>query len=78
MTIRSRFRALDTISVEGKTVLVRGDLNLPLKEGRVLDDTRLKNLASTLARLSQGVTRALVSICLTFKRALTLHNQHVL
>ena len=60
MTIRSRFRALDTISVEGKTVLVRGDLNLPLKEGRILDETRLKNLAPTLARLSQGGARAVI------------------
>ncbi|ACJ00741.1 phosphoglycerate kinase [Rhodospirillum centenum] len=46
------FKTLDDLSVAGKTVLVRGDLNVPVQDGRVSDTTRLDRLAPTLKELA--------------------------
>jgi phosphoglycerate kinase len=48
--------------VEGKLVLVRSDLNVPLDEGRVADDTRIKASLPTL-RLLLERGAALVTVC---------------
>ncbi|MEO3435425.1 phosphoglycerate kinase [Inquilinus sp. CAU 1745] len=48
----SDFSSLDDIEVAGKAVLVRGDLNVPMKDGEVTDTTRLDRLAPTLKELS--------------------------
>ncbi len=45
------FKTLDQVNVEGKRVLVRADLNVPMKEGRVTDATRIERLAPTLKDL---------------------------
>ncbi len=45
------FKTLDQADVEGKRVLVRADLNVPMKEGRVTDATRIERLAPTLKDL---------------------------
>ncbi|MCC6914735.1 MAG: phosphoglycerate kinase [Rhodospirillaceae bacterium] len=45
------FKTLDRANVEGKRVLVRADLNVPMKEGRVTDATRIERLAPTLKDL---------------------------
>ncbi len=45
------FKTLDQANVEGKRVLVRADLNVPMKEGRVADATRIERLAPTLKDL---------------------------
>ncbi|MGE3333060.1 MAG: phosphoglycerate kinase [Rhodospirillaceae bacterium] len=45
------FKTLDQANVEGKRVLVRADLNVPMKEGRVTDATRIERLAPTLKDL---------------------------
>ena len=36
----ANFRTLDDLDVAGKRVLVRVDLNVPMKDGKVTDDTR--------------------------------------
>jgi len=54
------FKTLDDIDVAGKTVLVRGDLNVPMDGGRVTDATRLERLAPTLTELADGGARVVV------------------
>ena len=46
-----RFRTLDDLDVAGKRVLVRADLNVPVKDGKVTDATRIERLAPTIEAL---------------------------
>lgn len=46
-------RLLDELELAGKTVLVRCDLNLPVKDGKVLDLTRIKRLVPSLHELAE-------------------------
>jgi phosphoglycerate kinase len=55
------FRTLDDIGdVRGKRVLVRVDLNVPVKDGAVTDATRIERVASTIAELSDKGARVLL------------------
>ncbi len=47
----ARFRTLDDIDVRGKRVLLRADLNVPVKDGVVGDATRIERLAPTIEAL---------------------------
>lgn len=45
------FKSIDDLEVRGKRVLVRADLNVPVKNGRVTDSTRIDRTAITLKEL---------------------------
>jgi phosphoglycerate kinase len=47
-----RFKTLDDLEVSGKTVLVRVDFNVPLREGRVTDATRIERSRPTVVELA--------------------------
>jgi phosphoglycerate kinase len=53
-------RTLDDVAVADQRVLVREDLNVPLKDGRVADDSRLKAALPTLQHLLDANARVMV------------------
>jgi phosphoglycerate kinase len=55
-------RSVETAGVDGKVVLVRADLNVPLEDGRVADDTRIQASLPTL-RLLLERSAAEVRVC---------------
>ncbi|NJO36846.1 MAG: phosphoglycerate kinase [Rhizobiales bacterium] len=55
-----KFRTLDDLDVAGKRVLVRCDLNVPMKDGKVTDATRIERSAETLKELSGKGARVIV------------------
>ncbi|HWK14085.1 MAG TPA: phosphoglycerate kinase [Rhizobiaceae bacterium] len=46
------FRTLDNAEVKGKRALVRVDLNVPVKDGKVTDATRIERVAGTITELA--------------------------
>jgi phosphoglycerate kinase len=54
------FRTLDDLEVTGKRVLVRLDLNVPMKNGRVTDSTRIDRQAPTVRELAEKSARVIV------------------
>jgi phosphoglycerate kinase len=54
------FRTLDDLEVAGKRVLLRADLNVPVKDGRVSDATRIERLAPTIEALVARGARVVV------------------
>ena len=60
------FRTLDGIDVNGKRVLLRADLNVPVRDGKISDLTRIERLSPTIRELSgKG---AMVIVCSHFDR----------
>ncbi len=55
-----RFRTLDDLEPAGKRVILRGDLNVPMHDGRVTDTTRLERLAPTIRELAAAGARVVV------------------
>ena len=54
------FRKIDDLDVAGKRVLVRGDLNVPVMNGKVSDTTRIDRLVPTLRELADNGARVVV------------------
>ena len=51
---------MDGLEAEGRTVLVRADLNVPMTDGRVSDGTRFERLMPTLKELLAGGAKVAV------------------
>jgi phosphoglycerate kinase len=53
-------QTLDDVKVAGQRVLLRADLNVPVRDGKVTDLTRLERLAPTIRELSAKGARVIV------------------
>ncbi len=62
----AKFRTLDDLAPRGKRVLLRADLNLPVRDGRITDLTRIERLAPTIRELAEAGAR--VVVCSHFDR----------
>jgi phosphoglycerate kinase len=54
------FRTLDDVDVNGKRVLLRVDLNVPMEQGRVTDTTRLDRVAPTITEIADKGGKAIL------------------
>ena len=57
-----KFKTLDDIEVSGKTVLVRVDYNVPVRDGKVTDATRIERSLATIGDLQANGARV---VCLS-------------
>src|SRR5580765_5047057 len=58
--LKMAFRTLDDLDVKGMRVLVRADLNVPVADGRVTDDTRIVRQAPTIRELADKGAKVIV------------------
>ena len=54
------FKTIDSIDMAGKRVLVRVDLNVPMKDGKVTDAMRIERAVPTLAELAAKGAKVIV------------------
>jgi phosphoglycerate kinase len=60
------YRTLDGLDVAGSRVLLRADLNVPVREGRITDLTRIERLSPTIRELADKGAKVIV--CSHFDR----------
>ena len=61
MGAQAPFRTLDALDVAGRRVLLRADLNVPVREGRITDLTRIERLSPTIRELADKGARVIVA-----------------
>ncbi|MFN9094659.1 MAG: phosphoglycerate kinase [Alphaproteobacteria bacterium] len=54
------FKTIDALPAKGQRVLLRADLNVPVKDGRITDRTRIERLCPTIAELAHKGARVVV------------------
>ena len=62
----AHLRTLDGVPVRGRRVLLRADLNVPVRDGFITDLTRIERLSPTIRELVAGGAR--VAVCSHFGR----------
>jgi phosphoglycerate kinase len=60
------YRTIDALEPKGKRVLLRADLNVPVRDGAITDRTRIERLCPTIAELANAGAR--VVVCSHFDR----------
>jgi phosphoglycerate kinase len=55
-----RFKTLDDADLQGQRALVRVDFNVPMEDGKVTDDTRLKAAKPTVDKLRAGGAKVIL------------------
>ena len=58
--IKASLRDVPSTDLAGRRLLVRADLNVPLEDGRITDDTRVRETLPTLRLLKEGGARTVV------------------
>ena len=57
-----KLRSLDDINVAGKRVLLRADLNVPIDDGEIVDDFRIKQTVPTIREIiEKGAARVVIA-----------------
>lgn len=54
------FKTLDALQPKGRKVLLRADLNVPVRDGKITDLTRIERLAPTIRELADKGARVKV------------------
>lgn len=54
------FSTLDTLDPKGKRILLRVDLNVPMKDGKVTDETRIERIVPTIRELAEKGGRVIL------------------
>ena len=57
---QATFKTIDSIDMAGKRALVRVDLNVPMKNGKVTDATRIERAAPTISELAAKGAKVIV------------------
>lgn len=60
-TVMAAFKTLDDAAVTGKRVLLRLDLNVPMRDGAVTDATRIERVAPTVRELAGKGARVILA-----------------
>ncbi|MBP0492764.1 phosphoglycerate kinase [Pararoseomonas indoligenes] len=54
------FRTLDDLDAQGKRVLLRADLNVPVRDGAITDRTRIERLSPTIKELADKGAKVII------------------